>query len=290
MKQLTVISGKGGTGKTTITAALSSLAANAVIADCDVDAADLHLILAPVIKKEQAFIGGVVASIDPQTCTQCCRCMELCRFDAINAFRVDPLSCEGCGVCASFCPEKAVTMTEKISGRWFVSDTRNGPMVHAKLGIAEDNSGKLVSAVRREAKKIVEQKNFDCILVDGPPGIGCPVIASITGVDLVVIVSEPTLSGLHDLERVAATAEHFNIPALACINKYDINYDMTAKIIDTANHLGITTVAKIPYNKKVIEAMTLQKTLIEHPVDAAIHFEVEKLWDAVLEKLKHAGS
>ncbi len=287
MKQLTVISGKGGTGKTTITAALTNLAHNAVIADCDVDAADLHLILEPDVRKEQDFVGGFVASIDSTKCTKCGQCLEVCRFDAIKDFTVDSISCEGCKVCAAMCPENAVSMVEKVSGKWFVSQTRNGPMVHAKLGIAEDNSGKLVSAVRQEAKQIAEKDNFDFIVIDGPPGIGCPVIAAITGVDLVLVISEPTLSGLHDLKRVVETANHFNIPSLVCINKYDINKEITEKIIEAGSQLGAETVAKIPYSRNVVEAMTIKKTVIEHPIEN-VTSEIEKIWNSILAQVGQA--
>ena len=201
MKEVVVISGKGGTGKTSLAASLAALAGNAVIADCDVDASDLHLVLSPRIERREEFKSGREAVIRPDACIACGLCQQECRFHAIHAIRrkgrvsafyVDPFSCEGCGVCAALCPEKAITMVDKLSGHWFVSDTRTGPMVHARLGIAEDNSGKLVSQVRQEAKRLAEEKDFNYVIVDGPPGIGCPVIAAIGGVDLVLIVTEPT--------------------------------------------------------------------------------------------------
>ncbi len=282
MLQISVISGKGGTGKTSITAALSALAGSAVLADCDVDAADLHIILDPDVQRAEEFSGGNTARIQKSKCTQCGACRELCRFDAIGgSLVIDPVSCEGCGVCAAFCPEKAITMAPKLSGHWFVSDTRNGPMVHARLGIAEDNSGKLVSRVRQEAKKLAEIKSLDCVIVDGPPGIGCPVIAAIAGVDLVLVVTEPTLSGLHDLERVLETARHFNIPAAVCVNKFDINPQNTAAIEELCAKQSIPVVARIPYDRGVVRALMQKQTVFEHEGCTAAAREIKTMWDSV---------
>jgi MinD superfamily P-loop ATPase len=264
VKQLTVISGKGGTGKTTITAALASLAENAVLADCDVDAADLHLILEPGIERQEEFFGGKVAQLQKSLCTRCGACRELCRFDAIHDLAIDPISCEGCGVCAAFCPAGAITMREKLSGHWYISRTRFGPMVHAKLGIAEDNSGKLVSVVRQQAKKLAEEQKKQMVIIDGPPGIGCPVIAAITGVDLVLVVTEPTLSGLHDLRRVCDTAGHFSIPVAVCINKFDINTGNTDMIEAECRQKNIPVCGRLPYDQSVTAAMIQKKSIIEH--------------------------
>lgn len=280
MQQITVISGKGGTGKTTITAGLSWLAEKAVLADCDVDAADLHILLDPAVQRTEEFSGGKTAVLQKSQCTQCGACMELCRFDAIHGLEIDPVSCEGCGVCAAFCPEKAITMVDKLSGHWFVSDTRTGPMVHARLGIAEDNSGKLVSMVRQEAKRVAEEKKWDYVIVDGPPGIGCPVIAAIGGVDLVLIVTEPTLSGLHDLKRVLATAGHFNIPAAVCVNKFDINQENTAVIEDFCKQQAIPVVGRIPYDRSVVAALMRKNTVFEHPCEK-VSSEISRMWDAL---------
>jgi MinD superfamily P-loop ATPase len=284
MKQLTIISGKGGTGKTTITAAFATLAQNAVLADCDVDAADLHLILDPAIKHDEEFYGGKVADIDASQCNQCGICQDLCRFDAIHNFSVDPSACEGCRVCTFACPEKAIRMRDKLSGHWYISNTRCGPMVHAHLGIAEDNSGKLVSVVRQQAKQIAEQEARELIIIDGPPGIGCPVIASITGVDLVLVITEPTLSGLHDMERVLQTAAHFSIPALVCVNKYDINPENTEKIEARCAECGVQVIGKIPYNKNVTAAMIQKKSVIEHNC-GEITKAAEKIWEQVFRRL-----
>ena len=280
MKQLTIISGKGGTGKTTITAAFAHLSENAVLADCDVDAADLHLILEPKIKQQKAYSGGSVAFIVEQKCTQCCICIEKCRFDAIRDFVVDPISCEGCTFCTYVCPENAIMMKEQISGNWFVSSTREGTMVHAKLGIAEDNSGKLVSAVRHKAKEIAEKNKNALVIIDGPPGIGCPVIASITGADMILVVTEPTLSGLHDMERVLDTAKHFNISALVCINKYDINMENTERIKARCKEKDVQVVGCLPYDKSVTAAMIRKQSVAEYDC-GEVSKEVLKMWNDI---------
>lgn len=285
MKQLTIISGKGGTGKTTLTAAFAHLAMNLVIADCDVDAADLHLILRPTIIREEPFYGGQLPLIDKGRCTQCGLCEEKCRFGAISSLEVDSTSCEGCGVCAYICPEKAITMKERLSGHWFISETREGPMVHARLGIGEANSGKLVSTVRQEAKDLAEKESCDLILIDGPPGIGCPVIASITGADLVLAVTEPTLSGIHDLQRILEVAHHFNIPSAVCINKFTINLDNTLKIEEYCDEQEIEVVGRIPFDPSVTQAMIRALSVVEYPC-RKVSEEVEKIWARIEEKLQ----
>jgi len=229
MKEVVVLSGKGGTGKTSLVGSFAAIAQSKVLADCDVDAADLHLLLNPEQKEENEFWSGQVAVIDGEKCTECGLCQELCYFHAISDFKVDPVSCEGCGFCYHACPDKAITMTECLSGHWFVSQTRYGPLVHARLGIAEENSGKLVAVVRQNARSIAERENHEYIITDGPPGIGCPVISSLSGTDLALLVTEPTLSGIHDLERVLGVCRHFGVPALVCVNKYDINEDNTRR-------------------------------------------------------------
>jgi MinD superfamily P-loop ATPase len=275
MKELVVISGKGGTGKTSITAAFASLAKNIVLADCDVDAADLHLVIAPDIKEKQDFSGGKKASVIAEKCIGCGKCADLCRFGAINlngsandtiekTYTVDFVSCEGCKVCVEFCPVKAIEFKDAINGQWFISDTRFGPMVHAKLGIAEENSGKLVTLIRKEAKRIAEEQNKNLLIVDGSPGIGCPVIASITGANLVLVVTEPTLSGIHDLERVAQLTSNFGIQTLVCVNKADINPEMTERIEKDAKEKGLKVIGKIPYDESFTKAQIMKATLIEY--------------------------
>lgn len=261
MKEIVVISGKGGTGKTSLVASLAVLAERPVLADCDVDAADLHLILEPRVREENDFSGGKTAKIIAGKCSSCGKCFELCRFGAVvknenksPAFSIDQIACEGCGVCSYFCPEDAVEFKPAINGRWFISDTRYGPMVHARLGIAEENSGKLVALVRSQAKIIAEREKLSCIIVDGPPGIGCPVIASVTGADAVLVVAEPTVSGEHDLGRVVELARHFKIPSYLCINKFDINPEMSNKIERKAAAEGVKVVGRIRYDRSVTGA------------------------------------
>ncbi len=235
MKELVVISGKGGTGKTSILAAFASLAKGKVLCDADVDAADLHLIMDPRIMERHDFQSGHMAVINQDKCTQCGRCRDLCRWNAISEdFVVDPIACEGCGVCHYFCPEEAIDFPLNTCGEWFISDTRFGPMAHARLGIAEENSGKLVTLIRQQGKKLAEEKNLDLLLTDGPPGIGCPVIASLGGATAVLIVAEPTVSGRHDMERVAELAAFFKVPAIVCVNKFDLNPDQGRAIEDFA--------------------------------------------------------
>ena len=270
MKELVVISGKGGTGKTSVVACLAALADNTVLADCDVDAADLHLVLAPDIKHREEFSGGRMARIEPDLCTSCGTCLDVCRFDAVMApetegepYAIDPVLCEGCGVCHYFCEFGAIPFEEQVNGEWYISDTRHGPMVHARLGVAEENSGKLVSTVRREARRIAEEQGRDLIIVDGSPGIGCPVIASITGADMALSVTEPTLSGEHDLERVAALAKHFDIPAAVCVNKADINPEMTERIRARCNDNGLTFAGTIEYDTSFTRAQLQVRSLVE---------------------------
>ena len=288
MKELVVISGKGGTGKTSIVAAFADLAKNAVFADCDVDAADLHLVLEPKVRQTSNFSGGKQASVVTEKCIGCGKCRELCRFDAIHldgpandivakTFTVDPISCEGCKVCVEFCPVDAIEFKDSINGQWFISDTRFGTMVHAKLGIAEENSGKLVSLIRREAKRIAQEQKKDFIIVDGSPGIGCPVIASITGADLVLIITEPTLSGKHDLERVADLAAGFKIPALVAINKFDINPDVAGQIEEDARQRNIKVVGKIRYDKAFTKAQIMKCSVVEY-TGGAVTEDIKALW------------
>jgi len=286
MKELVILSGKGGTGKTSLTAAFASFSDNMILCDADVDAADLHLLMAPDIKQKTDFQGGNEAIIDPDKCSQCGLCMELCRFDAVkninDIFEIDPIECEGCGVCYDLCPEKAIDFPIKTCGEWYISDTRFGPMVHARLGIAEENSGRLVALIRQETKEIVQEKHIDLILTDGPPGIGCPVIASMGQANAVLIVSEPTVSGIHDLERVAQLAAHFKIPAMVCVNKYDLNHDQTRAIKDLAKENNITFVGQIPFDKNFTESMIQGKNIIETDKKSQASRAVRKIWENVM--------
>jgi MinD superfamily P-loop ATPase len=281
VKELVVISGKGGTGKTSIVASLAALARKCVLADCDVDAADLHLLLNPEILKETEFIGGLVAETKLDLCTQCGKCAEVCRFGAIlGNYAIDPLACEGCGVCVRSCSQGAIRMKDRVSGRWFISDTRFGPMVHAQLGIAEGNSGKLVSLIRSEARRIAEEREYSLIISDGSPGIGCPVIASIAGATAVLVVTEPTVSGIHDLERVAELTSHFKIKTLVCINKADINPLNTKKIKQIAQERKFIVVAEIPYDTIFTRAQMQALSVIEAGEGEAVS-NIRTLWKAV---------
>lgn len=265
MKELVVISGKGGTGKTSVMAAFASLAENVVLCDADVDAADLHLLTNPRIRERHAFQAGRRAIINPERCTGCGLCRDLCRYGAISeGFQVDPLDCEGCGVCVHFCAEGAIDFPIHTCGEWFRSDTRFGPLVHARLGIAEENSGKLVTLVRQKARKLAETQGLELILTDGPPGVGCPVIASIGGASAVLIVTEPTVSGKHDMVRVADLAAHFNVPGVVCINKYDLNPEQGQIIEQIAEDKGLKVLGRIPFDPVVTEAMVQAQTVIEY--------------------------
>ena len=286
MKELIVISGKGGTGKTSVMAAFSSLAESMVLCDADVDAADLHLIMNPKVIQQTDFQSGNTAVIDKDQCTECGLCREMCRFDAISAdYKVNPIDCEGCGVCVHFCPEDAIDFPVSTCGEWFVSDTRFGPMVHARLGIAEENSGKLVTLVRQEARKLAEAKNLDLILTDGPPGVGCPVIASIGGASAVLIVTEPTVSGKHDMERVAQLAAHFKIPALVCVNKFDLNLELTREIEKYAEEKKIACLGRIPFDPIFTKAMIQAQTILEYNTGSKAGQAVKDLWQRLSTEL-----
>jgi MinD superfamily P-loop ATPase len=272
MKEIVVISGKGGTGKTSVAASFAALASSAVIADCDVDAADLHLVLGPTTVHDEEFRSGHEALIDQEKCIGCGACLARCRFDAVlrmagtdrpHTFAIDAAACEGCKVCVEFCPTHAIAFPEKVAGRWFESMTRFGTLVHARLGIAEENSGKLVTLIRKRARSIAEEQGADLLIADGSPGIGCPVIASLTGADLALIVTEPTVSGLHDFKRVADLAAIFRIRAAVCINKADINTAAAVRIESEANALGIPIVGRLPYDDAVTEAQMNARTVVE---------------------------
>lgn len=285
MKEIVVLSGKGGTGKTSIVGSFAASASNTVLADCDVDAADLHLLIKPVIQQTHEFWSGQLAVIDGDKCTQCGLCEEQCRFKTINDFKVDSPSCEGCRFCAQICPVNAITMRERLSGHWFISETKYGPLVHARLGIAQENSGKLVATVRQQAKEIADKQKLDYIISDGPPGIGCPVISSISGVNLALLVTEPTLSGMHDLERIIGVCRHFSVPALVCINKFDIN-EINSRNIETYCHNeGADVIARIPFDNVFTEAMVHGLPVVEYS-DGLVSRQLSLLWQNVAEILK----
>ena len=283
MMEITVLSGKGGTGKTSVTSALGYLAENAVLCDNDVDAADLFIILDPKVKEEYRFESGHSVEINKDICTACGICKDLCRFDAISyldggGLEINPNKCEGCLLCVKQCPVHAITSHSKDNNFWFVSDTRMGTMVHAKMGAGEENSGKLVSRIRKRAKEIASEQNADFIISDGPPGIGCPVIASLSGTNKTLLVIEPTKSGLHDAQRLIELINKFKIPAYAIINKYDINMEMTNIIAGYLDENNIELLAKLPFDRQMVEAMVNRKTIIEYDSESVISQELKNVW------------
>jgi len=285
MKQWVVLSGKGGTGKTTIAAGLASLAAkefSIALADADVDAANLELLLSPQPVESHDFVGGKVALIDEQLCEACDVCAEVCRFEAVvasnDAYRVDPTACEGCAACYYCCPTEAITMVDQVSGKWFYSQTRYGPLFHARLFAGQENSGKLVTKVRQNAQEMANKVNASVLLVDGPPGIGCPVIAATTGADLALLVVEPSVSGLHDLERILGTTRHFSVPAAICINKSDINPTRSAEVVNLCAHEGVLALGTIPFDTTAIDAMVHRRPITEYN-DGPASDAVRRLWE-----------
>lgn len=286
MNELVVISGKGGTGKTSLVASLALLADRPVLVDCDVDAADLHLVLRPAILERHDFYSGHEAVVRAAECVGCGLCARHCRFGAIGpvaapgggaqVYQVDPVACEGCGVCVHVCPQRIIDFPDRWCGHWMVSSTRQGPMVHAALGVAAENSGKLVSTVRREARRIAERDGHDLMIVDGPPGIGCPVIASVTGATRVLVVSEPTVSGEHDLGRVLALTQHFGIPTSVCVNKWDLNPELAERIEENAQDRGAQLAGRIRYDRQVTRAQLDARAVVETGAPSAE--DIRRLW------------
>jgi len=288
-KELVIISGKGGTGKTSIAASFAALAKRSVIADCDVDAADLYLILNPQIKERGIFSGGVTVEIDQGKCTGCGKCKKECRFSAIEekdgVFRVDPIACEGCGVCHLVCPASAIKVKDAINGEWFISETRFGSFSHAKLGVAEENSGRLVTLVRSKAIEIAASQKENLIIIDGAPGTGCPVIASVTGADYALIITEPTVSGIHDMKRILDVTRHFSVKSGVVVNKHDLNLDMTEGIKSLAKDFGVEFLGIIPYDKKVTEAQTKKLSLVEY-INNSTTESIKNIWERAFQKIR----
>ncbi len=286
MKEITILSGKGGTGKTSITAAIASVAENTVFCDNDVDAADLHLILKPEIVESHTFYSAYIASIDDDKCTSCGICVDHCRFDAIHykdmgGLYINPFQCEGCRLCERVCPVQAITSERNSNNNWYVSNTRMGKLVHARMGPGEENSGKLVSQVRQRAKEIAIETGADYVINDGPPGIGCAAISSVTGTNAVLLVIEPTHSGLHDVARVVDLIDSFKIPAYAIINKYNINEEVVAQIEEFLKKNDIPLIAKIPFDKEMVEAMVNEQTIVEYNPESEISKKIKQVWEAI---------
>jgi len=299
MKELVVISGKGGSGKTSVVASLAALAERAMVADCDVDAADLHLVLAPTVEHREDFVAGKEAEVQPELCAGCGKCVQVCRFDAITltgpanelvdkTYRIDAIDCEGCGACARICPQEAIRFESVVCGEWFRSATRHGPMVHARLGIAQENSGKLVALVRKEAAGLGERLGLELLITDGPPGIGCPVIASVTGAALALIVAEPTVSGRHDLGRVLQLAEHFRVPAMVCINKWDLNPRVTEEIEAEMHSKNVPLAGRIRYDNSVTRAQVERLSVVEYD-GAEAGEDIRAVWRRVRGALDQLG-
>ncbi|SFQ98419.1 ATP-binding protein [Desulfoscipio geothermicus] len=283
MKEITVISGKGGTGKTSVTASFAVLAENHVITDCDVDAANLHLLLAPEIMEVKKYWGMPRVEINAAKCTGCGLCETLCRYDAVSGGAVDKLLCEGCLVCYHACPAGAMRPVENLAGEWYLSRTRYGPFVHARLGVAQDNSGKLVARVRQRARDLAEKTGRNLIITDGPPGIGCPVISALGGTDLALVVTEPTLSAMHDLVRVLDLAAHFGVRAAVCINKWDINPDNCRAVEDTCRDMNVPVLGRIPYDPAFMAAALEKKPVIK--MTSTVVNDIISLWDCVKKEL-----
>lgn len=284
--EIAIISGKGGTGKSSISAAFATLNGDVVLADCDVDAANLYLLFNPTHEEEIVYIAGHKAVINYDLCTSCGICKSYCRFDAISVTGskvfISEISCDGCFLCSRICPEKAITMVQNNKSRMYSGSFRNGKMVYGRLAPGEENSGKLVNMVREKARQVSRENNLDTIILDGPPGIGCPVISTITGVDKVVIVTEPTISGLHDMQRTIGIVQKFSLLASVIINKYDLNSSMSSQIEDWCMQNGILISGELPFDKQITEAMVQTKTITEFNPDIYISKTIKIIWNKIL--------
>jgi MinD superfamily P-loop ATPase len=291
MKEITILSGKGGTGKTSIAAAFASLSSRAIFCDNDVDAANLHLVMQPEITEEFTFASGDKAVIDADKCTGCGLCISHCRFEAIRTDSdglpyINALNCEGCQLCMRICPEEAIVITHFNNNRWYISDTRFGKLIHARMGAGEENSGKLVTRLREAAKSIAEENSADIIISDGPPGIGCPVIASLTGTGAVLLVVEPSLSGLHDALRLSDLAHSFNLPLYVIINKYDINLKITARAEQFFKEKNVPVLGKIPFDTRLVKSMLLEMSIIEYDPHSKSSNAIRDIWKKLLQLTK----
>jgi MinD superfamily P-loop ATPase len=293
MRELSVVSGKGGTGKTSLAASISVLAPESVLADCDVDAADLYLVFDPQQVDSEEFSGGSRARVVPDRCTGCGRCLEVCRFDAVSREgdlppEIDRTFCEGCGVCSRVCPAGAIDFAPSLDGWVYRSRTRRGPMVHAELTLGRENSGKLVTQVRKRAGEWAGRKGLDLVVIDGSPGIGCPVIASLTGVDLALMLAEPSVSGIHDLQRLLELASRLGVEAAVAVNRWDISPEMTRRIESMAAEAGAEPVGRIRYDGRVTEAMVARRTPVEHSGEGAAE-DIREVWRHAERLLRRKG-
>jgi MinD superfamily P-loop ATPase len=292
LRQIVILSGKGGTGKTTVAAALAHVAsqeATLVLADADVDAANLELVLSPHLEEETAFTGGGMAVIDPELCIACGRCHDVCRFEAIihnsEGYTVDEIDCEGCGACTIACPVEAIELQDRQDGRWFRSQARYGPLFHAHLFAGRENSGKLVTLVKGHAHALALKEGADYLLVDGPPGIGCPVIAAVSGADLALLVTEPSVAGAHDLHRIVGVTRHFGVPSLACINKWDLSPAQAGEIAAWCEGQGVPVVGRIPFDQVVTRAMVEGQPVTAYG-DGPVNRAMRDLWTAVKRQIE----
>ncbi len=283
--EIAVVSGKGGTGKTTIAASFAAIGAPLVLADCDVDASDLHILLHPTINKKEDFIASKVAVIDPDLCTDCGLCVTHCRYGAAYPPHIDTIACEGCGVCEYVCPTGAIRLEDKVSGMTYESQTRFGPMSHARLHPGEGNSGKLVTEVRKRALRLAQTSGLEKVLIDGSPGVGCPVIATLTGARLGIVVTEPTVSGIHDMERVLDLMARFRVTPLVILNKYDLNPSKSEEIEEYCREQGIEILGRIPFNPIMTESMVQARTLPEYAPGSGITQTLRSMWNRVVELL-----
>jgi len=282
MKQIVVLSGKGGTGKTTLTASLAVLSNNSVVVDCDVDAPDLHLLLKPEVLNTKDFYGSKLANIDKEKCVRCGLCIENCRFDAIDDdFNIDQFLCEGCGVCGLVCPVSAISYTKRKAGEIYISQTKYGPMVHALLFPGEENSGKLVTMTRLFASMVAQDYKKPLVLIDGSPGIGCPVISSVTNTDYGLVVTEPTESGIHDLERLLELIKHFSVKPFVVVNKYDINIENTERIEEYCKKNDIPVLGRISFDPVVTEAMVEGLPVVEYSPESSVSKEIKNIWESL---------
>jgi len=286
--EIAIISGKGGTGKSSISAAFATLNGDVVLADCDVDAANLFLLFNPSHEEEVIYVAGQKAVLDYTRCTNCGLCLDYCRFDAISLIDgkvvISEISCDGCILCSRICPVKAIKMVVNDKSRMYSGNFRNGKMVYGRLAPGEENSGKLVNMVRDKAKKISKDTGLKTIILDGPPGIGCPVISTITGVDEVVIVTEPTISGLHDMQRALEIVQRFSLTPSVIINKADLNPSMTSQIRFWCKENGIIVIWELPFEVKIVEAMIQGKSITEYDPDLKISKQINEIWNNLLKQ------